>query len=1322
MPMSSKHLLSLLMLVSAVLFTGCFKANQKTLQDLQLGQDSSANFKVAGRVRGESAPSVRVQSVWRYPLARVFTFTICLKNRITDDNLYNQNFVATDGETEYPLVNKEDQCPTWQEEIPYNYYADAKYLEIHRTIRGKGVYQGSVQVRLLINPWTKDRALSGKEVYDLDYPSDISKDIAPVTSNLTQALQGLDPVSGERAERRLFVDEVQIDSTAKEINKIGTTFDSTLTFQPKILTYDVSGNELYVPIPHGRFRAQVYFVDSQRINGKEKANAFARTAPADADETVDLVNGVFTKTFRGVRIDQLCTLGEIELGIEIIPVGADHSLKNFQGVYLLGQCGRLISSSKVRLRDYVTKDWRNFDFKKWVTDAKALSVNERTSFHKALGSEFTLDETRARFIGVKPCETATERTIRFRYTICVRSSIMNTPVEGVNFKLSRLNEDGSLTPLRSGIEEGTDIARTDLPGGCFNWVDELTHQYYAPEQYFLRTIQLEQPESGAITRIKLAINPWDWGWTLGQDITDPSNQASVEAINKEQRLPSKFMLYGLRYETTAFRYTIDDFLNLLVKKTVLLRLDPRVLRYSSLVEGRQKNEPLRDGIYLMKFAIQKEYPDIYGQQTEYIDAVKKPVKVQAGVIVTPLEISMRDLRLMRIRSNVLVELQPLDETKLRKSCDPGGPTNYNEVKDYDSLALDPTVTGLLPRTFIGPIIPLSNYFGASMRPTDNLEELACDTPYCDQVNWNEPLASEGEGTDTNETARFFEAARKLANVSVSQLIDRKKVLDDKYKTEMTERSSPGNFAYTSNREYLQLGNEQNLKTRFPESLPIEKVNSVLSTNNQLSDFVAKLNSPVLARNGVQLVYPSPKSPSYGVLPFLGSLLDHHEPLPHVKEDEVKDLVLNNQMSQGLAHRLCYFWFNNFIPGSLNLLSDQSSRDQVYGNPRNFDIIIQACVRNVEESGPTEVFAIENKLKVGRVSDQKYLRGMSLNYQVNADLKFNRADDWKYSEGISTRPFQIISRPFRDIFGFDFTYSWNRGEQLSISEGRQSSASTYLVLQMSKFSVAFDNYERCITLGLSPRYLKEKAILLRLSQNLRPVDVLNFATRGMFICTGEPVIGYPVKYRENYYYVGQNFTDGDFHDQGDIRNHPWLLGIRGYGEFVRFLRAMENLKIVDQISELKDRFGKDVDAVVGTVSDGKRLSDEASNRRDELRYYFGDQYHAGGNDFDPDVWQKKRQQLEREMANRSSPYLDKSKNAVLIGSLNETSPLKVTNSNLLEGTFRAASNPTDLRINHDLPMHEFSLSHLRDVYETTTPTAPGYYSIIAPESFKLDTSD
>ena len=283
------------------------------------------------------------------------------------------------------------------------------------------------------------------------------------------------------------------------------------------------------------------------------------------------------------------------------------------------------------------------------------------------------------------------------------------------------------------------------------------------------------------------MNPWDEKWTFGWDARDMLENYPKQIQEQMKTAPdSKLFIGDFKYETLGFRYAVDKFLNLKVKKMILLRLKPYVLKYNSIVLGRGATEELRDGIYLIKVALQKDYldpsakgiliydkklsrdelrnrnqqilsncfekeitlepgdhdyhvydyslnhcsgqvflPDLYqsisqpmakdingenirfyqdregntysalngeeipGQvigsdKRQFISIQQKLVRVLGGQIITPVEIEISDLRLMRIRNQLFIQLETVDEHKLRAATMVGNLLKSSD-ENYEEL-------------------------------------------------------------------------------------------------------------------------------------------------------------------------------------------------------------------------------------------------------------------------------------------------------------------------------------------------------------------------------------------------------------------------------------------------------------------------------------------------------------------------------------------------------------------------------------------------------------------------------------------------------------
>ncbi len=307
---------------------------------------------------------------------------------------------------------------------------------------------------------------------------------------------------------------------------------------------------------------------------------------------------------------------------------------------------------------------------------------------------YSYNRVDARFLRISPNdETSTVRTVEFAAKVCIKHSKNGKPVKGRKFIVERVADSRSGKKDPAGKYYLLPQANTDLvqvesdDEGCIEWNDKIRHRYYIEETYIFPSAKVWSPaHKDEIKTLSLVINPWDEKWTFGRDRRDLSEQYLAEVTDREA-IESRFYLQDYGYQTLRFRYHVDKYLGLKVKKTLLLRIHPKAVRYSSIIRGRQATEYLRDGVYLLKVALEKPYLDpaskglIIGpgsslvapnsvrvgaqlKTKEYVTAVRKLVRVQNGTIITPIELSIRDLRLMKIRSNFLIQLETVDEKKL----------------------------------------------------------------------------------------------------------------------------------------------------------------------------------------------------------------------------------------------------------------------------------------------------------------------------------------------------------------------------------------------------------------------------------------------------------------------------------------------------------------------------------------------------------------------------------------------------------------------------------------------------------------------------------
>lgn len=288
------------------------------------------------------------------------------------------------------------------------------------------------------------------------------------------------------------------------------------------------------------------------------------------------------------------------------------------------------------------------------------------------------------FSRVVPGDTSTDRTIQYTVKTCLQDTFFgNTPQAGLRFDIKTDDR---------GVDINIPNQKTD-DQGCLSWVGMISHKYYHRERLIPKESTLTflgEGKRGQVQKLKYYINPWDEKFTFGRD-ERVLPQYYIDQINRGQAVapPTRLLVTEFKYDAIGFRYVVDKFMNLTVKKTVLLDLRPKILKYNSIIWGRSGFGELRDGIYLLKVAMQKDYLDPaaphrrinydkdtgrttipYNTEDSEIKRVFLTVKevlvrVLGGHIVTPVEFDINDLRTLRLRSQMFIQLETIDEMLLR---------------------------------------------------------------------------------------------------------------------------------------------------------------------------------------------------------------------------------------------------------------------------------------------------------------------------------------------------------------------------------------------------------------------------------------------------------------------------------------------------------------------------------------------------------------------------------------------------------------------------------------------------------------------------------
>jgi hypothetical protein len=825
-----------------------------------------------------------------------------------------------------------------------------------------------------------------------------------------------------------------------------------------------------------------------------------------------------------------------------------------------------------------------------------------------------------------------------------------------------------------------------------------------------------------------------------------------------------------------------------------MEITPQVLRYSGIKDARKMVEHLRDGIYLMKVAIQKSYldprdnmhwlltnsPSLQAPKTQignetpatkdFVTTSEALVRVVDGMIIYPVELTMRDLRLMRVRSNFLIELQTVDErliqayhvfrkesisrtgledrlNEFKKKIDNNltweeanknpstispalhdliqgrldraqvikdavkdgneallnaqaqlgsqlketeSSVNYfldvlktnlqsgGEIGQYlnsagqatgvpmaltkeqnitDNFQLDEKLlgklkkvlnkndfskvtlpskedvdleifvesnSGLKKRSFVGPVIFLSNAYGDSVRATDNLDEVKCS----DDKHPKDAVQRSTEAVNTD----VFE-------VCLQQNPEHPEVCPQKPQADADTQQSQQNIKYKENKFFGSLshlcykdvddlmGQEKgvtalnddrlaaaSLKYNFINSYPF-KMDFVSLTDEPLKKLDDKCYNPVPdAIKSPQDAIDQAPYKKKSVKDCLVETKEHTLPVSYLDSvinsdiDKTKSAqdgwvawalrwarnrVINITKTQWQPSEYPDLFFKrdpNTALALCNLLSNRISTQLAEGrlSPADPHLVRRVVAELCTSDGG---LIHDLKYRIEKTGDYTFLGGLNLNFNVGESfsmgtsysLGFELSDIiGAFTGGAGKLANGVLLKPL----------SVKRG--MSSSEGTSVSQSTYLVSQNAKFEIDLTAYEKCAVVRLSDQAIQgardwrnqpemqSEGVTQGLSRqrydNLTLGDfakpgVQDVFSRGLMVCEGTTrKSNEPKRVEEMYSYITQHFTEGDMLDPADLYNHPWLLAMRGMRDFVTFMDKIDAQDPVTFTSFAKDLVG------------------------------------------------------------------------------------------------------------------------------------------------------
>ena len=562
-----------------------------------------------------------------------------------------------------PVQVDSNSCLNWSQEIPvFDYLAKSVNLAIHYEIESISDNMGKIVRRVGFNPWDRFRqkarsgwfrditslrraqwgqgewAIGEKNLLDalegelipsgaklglrslkvspvetiFDYGDDLAKSHEDLLKDMTPEQRALRKgrlaemackEKGKTVEECKNEDKEENKNNEEEIeekSRRGLFIDLNIEAVPFIR----SGDSTEIPIDKalltGRFQVFANIIASGVGDNKPQVLGSSRGSFVWSTDQYGLQMSI------PVHLKYRSELGSVHLALKVVPMSRGiNKLEPFTAVYRLGQWDSWVKSQKPQFAfgDNL-RPLEGIDYDKYAGQINdECTKNTQTKGPIRCTKSFFLRSFRPRFVRIMPGETATDRTLQYKVEACFLDGLFGRKVgSGLQFQITTSDKG------KDDVDE-----RWTNNDGCLNWFGFLSHKYFRKEVLEKKVAKVKflgshiNPFEDEYTYY---MNPWDEKWTFGWDARDmPEGYPDDIKEQRDQAPDSKIFIPAFKYETMGFRYSIDRFLNLKVRKTVLLSLYAYTLKYNSIILGRGATEILRDGIYLMKVALQKDYRD-----------------------------------------------------------------------------------------------------------------------------------------------------------------------------------------------------------------------------------------------------------------------------------------------------------------------------------------------------------------------------------------------------------------------------------------------------------------------------------------------------------------------------------------------------------------------------------------------------------------------------------------------------------------------------------------------------------------------------------------
>ncbi len=868
--------------LTALMMTACFKPGTHD------SAESTATFYME-IVHGESQVS-STSNEWDLPTSRTYSFNVVVRDVHSTDAVKNHDFSITDtsGHIIVPHVKTNgDGTLTWSEVIGINYLADAKYIPITRIVTAIGLHSGKRTLQIALNPWyERHRKNMSKDVVDL------SRVVIPESQIVSEQESAL-YLMGERkktaATRRLYIDGALIQISQKGPSSTKGNATVRLEMTPQIILHDLFGNPEGIGLQKAKFRIEAHLISRIGEGDQSKRYLLGSTA----SEKPQQLFGDRVRFELDLNQTWGSSVGQIELAIRLIPDHGPADLKEFDGVFLIGNYsqsigfGGFVPDPQKITDDYTfnVPDYLN----KNVVNLAAITPEARPAGIFAMKA-YMFGFLQPQFTQINP---ASERPYSRLTNITFKTVVTNPMAQQANM--------GWVYFCITGIDGKTKHVHS-IQTGELNWTDSLEFKTYGFRHYFESPVIIRAvgPEDNACEKpedpkafketFTIRVNPWaKFGFALGMDNRQISDMDANKMLTENGVIPTQQQMGKV---VLAFNqnpiYAVNPDLTVEPYKSFIINLAPYVMSPTDPIDGVESAVAFRDGFYLLKVGV---VAVVDGQR--HVTTFKKLVNMRNSQINEPIRLHVPDLRQMRIRNLLYVEFHAVDYDKLDRflimtkgraaSCPDGELICGNNLDDI--ILKD---SGLEDRTFVGLFTPFASKSEGPLRPSDDLDEVfelhnqiqnfltedglkklkdatvgdrskvKNPAPELKEDNMNSAFHGEAAYTtmmkdpafknggkfppgNNSDILKFITRSRNqyVTPVTVADLEKEEKETNQVRAAKTQSMVSKDNFVKNTNSEYIPLAGVSETLTRFPG---LKNNNQILPVAGGASRFIQLLNS------------------------------------------------------------------------------------------------------------------------------------------------------------------------------------------------------------------------------------------------------------------------------------------------------------------------------------------------------------------------------------------------------------------------------------------------------------------------------------------------